>query len=270
MREASKFIKAGHGLLHYLEWGSGSKVLLAFHGYGNSASLFRPFADALGKDYCILSFDLPHHGNSSWPGTAALTLEGLKSLVDEVMKQHSVQQVSLMGYSLGGRICMSFLERFPELVGKVLLLASDGLVVNKYYYFCVRTWLGRRLFVSLTQKPGAYFGLLRVFKKVGAVDEGRHKFITQHFKTDDRRRFLRDVWLCTSELIPDAAHLKSIIQAHSVPLLIVMGKYDKVMPPVLGERFKLGLDTVRLLTLEKGHRVFDETNAAFIAEQFLQ
>ena len=96
------FIELENGSLHYQRWGSGGRVLLAFHGYGNTAALFSSFGTHLGQEFTILSFDLPHHGKSQWPPDNLVHKADLQKLVSAVRHTYGVNKVSLAGYSMGG------------------------------------------------------------------------------------------------------------------------------------------------------------------------
>ena len=265
MNNESAYITIGSQQLHYLQWGSGSKLLLAFHGYGNDAAIFSPLKSYLASQYTILSFDLPHHGNSKWDEDVLLTKKDIVDLADKLKAKYNVSKLSLMGYSMGGRLCMSIIEAMPSVIDKVVLLAADGLAINMYYYFLTRTWLGKNIFRNLLEKPAPYFKLLNQLKKRKVIPESRHKFVSYFLQSAQSRNFLLRVWVGMSDHISRPAKIKAIIKKHAIPVYIIMGAYDKVMPPAFGERFKDGLDSVQLLILEKGHRVFDSENAAQIA-----
>lgn len=269
MSQEPQFVSIGDQQLHYLEWGSGKRLLLAFHGYGNDARIFSPFCQYLEGAYTILSFDLPHHGASNWPEDTLLKKESLLSAVATLMKKYNVSKVSLLGYSLGGRVCMSIVERIPASIATVGLIASDGLVVNRLYYFCTRTRIGKKIFRAMLSHPDRYIRLLDFLKKYHLLDPSRHKFVMQHLQSAERRRFLLQVWPGTSDLIPDPSKLKRAIKQYHIQVLIFMGVHDRIMPPKLGEKFKQGLDTVHVFTFDKGHRVFDDTNAQEIAKHLL-
>lgn len=269
MSGESRYISIGSGQIHYLEWMGGDKLLLAFHGYGNRAELFAPFRDYLHKEYTILSIDLPHHGITKWDGTLLLRKRDLRMLVEALMKKYGAQKVTLMGYSMGGRVSMTIVECMPERIEKIALIATDGLAVNKLYYFCTRTAVGRRMFRDVLKRPERYHRWIKWLKKMNLVDPTRYRFVMQHLQSEDSRRLLLDIWMSMSDLIPAEAAVKRLVKRFRIPIFIFMGAYDRIMPPVLAEQFKKGLDTVQVFTLERGHRVFDDTNAHEIAKHLL-
>ncbi len=262
------FVTTGKEKLHYFKWGSGKKLLLAFHGYGDDARIFYPLKEYLEQDHLILSIDLPHHGKSQWPDeqfTKAQLAEAIKNL----MAEYGVDTVSLLGYSLGGRICLTIIEQLPDAVDKVVLLASDGLAVNSYYHFFTRTAVGKKVFRHMLEKPDGYLKTLELLRKMRLADAGRYKFAMYFLEDEDRRKFLLKVWPGMRELVPGKQQLKAIISKYKIPIAIFMGAHDKIIPVSHARKFSSGLDTVKVFVLEKGHRLFDNETAQLIAAQLL-
>jgi len=255
--------------LHYLKWGTGKRLLLAFHGYGNEADIFDVFIPYLSNEYTILSFDLPHHGKSEWTKDKIFTKSDLVAMVDNLKAQYKVDKVSLMGYSMGGRVCLTIVQYIPSVVDKVVLIATDGLRIDYFYYFLTRTYFGRKLFKNELNAPTRFFTVIEWLKRKKMIDAHKYKFVMNYMKPEDSRRFLMQVWPGMSDLMPFPVKLKRAIRQYNVPISIFMGQHDRIMPPSLAEKFKTGLDTVHLYVLDKGHRVFDNENAQQIAERLL-
>lgn len=266
---APNYISVGSGQLHYLQWGTGKKLLLAFHGYGNDASVFHPFSPYLGTEYTILSLDLPHHGRSKWIEETALLKSDLVKLVERLKTQFHVTKVSLLGYSMGGRVCLTLVELLPESIDKVVLIAADGLSRNFYYYFLTRTLIGKKLFRHMLENPERYFKIMDWLKNKNIVNAARHKFAMQYLQSAEMRKFLLQVWPGMRYMVPNPRRLKTAIHQYEIRIAIFMGAYDRIIPAGLAEEFKKGLDSVKVFTLEKGHRVFDRDNAQQIAAHLL-
>ena len=242
-------------------------MLLAFHGYGEEAGVFAPLLPYLADELTVLSFDLPHHGISTW-GNTIFSKHLLRQLVRAVMAMHKVDKVSLLGFSMGGRVCLSLVEMLPGCIDKVVLLAPDGLVRNNYYNFFAGTAAGRSLFRHVLTNPGLYSRVLEWAHKAGLVHASRYKFAMNYVSTPQQRGLLLKVWPTMSDLVPTLSRLTRAIRDHNIPVELFMGANDRIMPPALGKQFKEGLDTVQLHILDRGHRVFDHDNAADIARSF--
>ncbi|MEI8279685.1 MAG: alpha/beta hydrolase [Bacteroidota bacterium] len=260
----------GKHSLHFMRMGRGKKLLLAFHGYSNDAGLFTPIAPYLEQDYTFISIDLPFHGSSKWQQEVLLTRKDLQLLIETLKKEFKTDKVSLLGYSLGGRVCLTILELMPESIDKVLLIASDGLVFNYFYYFLTRTSLGNALFRRFASGPQRYVHLIQWLRKHKWLDASRYKFVMRYVHTDESREFLLNVWMSVSEIIPHHGKVKGYIKQYNIPVHIFMGTYDRVIPMKNAEHFAKGVhDDVQLHILEKGHDLFDPETLPQMAECLL-
>jgi pimeloyl-ACP methyl ester carboxylesterase len=257
MNEQSGYVSLDSGRLHYLRMGTGKRLLLAFHGYGNNAGLFYPFQRFLKDDFTILSFDLPHHGKSVWDEGKLLHKKDLRDLAIHLLKEYQVDQFCLAGYSLGGRVCLTLTELMPDKVERVLLIASDGLVFNPFYYFVTKTLVGKRIFTKFLTNTGRYMRIVEWLRKKGWIDASRYRFAMYYLETEADRSFLLKVWPGMSMIVPDIKKLRTAILRHHIPVFIFMGSFDRIIPVLHAERFKKDLGSVQLFILEKGHRVFD-------------
>jgi pimeloyl-ACP methyl ester carboxylesterase len=269
MSYLSGYIQLDNLQLHYLKIGAGKKLLLAFHGYGNDASLFTHFDKYLSKDYTIYSFDLPHHGKSHCDDKRVLEKKDVITLVNTLKRELCVPRVSLIGYSMGGRVCLSLVELMPDAIEKVVLIASDGLVFNRFYYFLTNTTLGSGFFKHMLEKPQSYIKLVDWLKRRKVIDTHRHGMAMHYLQSANSRSFLLKVWPCMRQLVPDNAKLRKIIKREQIPVFVFMGAHDKIIPARLAQRFKGNLDSVQLYILDKGHKVMDEETLPQISATLL-
>ncbi|MBX2906633.1 MAG: alpha/beta hydrolase [Taibaiella sp.] len=261
-------ISTGSEQLHYVRFGHGSKVLLAFHGYGQEAETFQVFEPWLAEDFTILSIDLPYHGQTEWAGKPHLTADDLAALVQNARREFGVDKVSLMGYSIGGRVALSIMKAVPEQVDKMVLMATDGLIVNGYYFMLMRTQVGRMMFRGFLGQKDSMKAVLSL-KKAGIIKDSYFRLATQVLHFENSKRQLLHAWPCLSRLIHTPAELKRVINKYQIPVTLVMGARDTVLPPRLAYRFAKGVPTVAVCVLERGHRIFDTDNAQEIAQHLL-
>ncbi len=249
--------------------GQGEKLLLCFHGYGNNADMFEPLIKHLGHAYTVISIDLPHHGKTEWQRPHEMQVKELMSIVWLFKDEFKVDKVSLMGYSMGGRMCLKVIEMMPEAVENVVLIAPDGLSFSSFYYFFTRTYFGKKLFHNFLSNPGRYFPFIDWVRHRKLVSETKYKFAMQYLQTDGSRRFLQDVWPAMCRVIPNNSKVRIMVNKHKIPVHIFMGSFDKIIPPDMGKRFRKGMDTVQLHIVNKGHRVMDEDTLPQIVQCLL-
>ena len=269
MTNKKGYITSGDEQLHYLQWGNGPRLLLAFHGYETDAWIFGDFVPHLSSEYTIIAIDLPHHGHTKWPGQKAWRTADLLATVQALMDAHNVKKVSLLGYSIGGRVCLSVLEGIPASIDKVVLMATDGLSINFYFNFFTRTFFGRKIFGHMLGQPTGYLRFIDWLKKNKLVHESRHRFVMHFLQNEQKRNILLNAWPAMRDLMPEPKAVRKLIKQYHISVSIFMGEYDKVMPPALAHQFKEGLNTVQVNVLNKGHHIFDHENAGLIAAHLL-
>ena len=109
----------------YTDSGSGP-VLLFIHGILGSQKQWGHLVDRLDDNHRLIVPDLFGHGESAKPigdyslGAHAATL---RDLLDRL----GIEQVSLVGHSLGGGIAMQMTYLFPERVDRLVLVSTGGL-----------------------------------------------------------------------------------------------------------------------------------------------
>lgn len=102
--------------------------LVVLHGFTGSAKGWESFARLL-PDVHVIAIDLVGHGQSDAPAEPAQYEMAVQlQLIDEVVKALTISSFSLLGYSMGGRIAISYAVNYPHKVKKLLLeSASPGL-----------------------------------------------------------------------------------------------------------------------------------------------
>ena len=271
MNMQSFFLSHNSSRIHYLLGGRGGKLLICFHGYGESAESFSFLEESLGKDFTILAIDLPFHGKTDWKEGLFFDPQELIALIGQMVAGGPGGEGSpgsdkrlggdgkwwLMGYSMGGRIALSLLEKIPEKVEKLILLAPDGLKVNVWYWLTTQTKPGNVLFRRTMQKPGWFFFLLRIGNALKLVNRSVYKFTLYHIDQASVRNELYRRWTTLRGFRPDIRVIQALIREKHIPVRLLYGQYDRIIRPERGEKFrKGGIETwCRLSLLPVGHQL---------------
>lgn len=93
-------------------------ILALVHGWGMNARVFDALADLLADDFEARVFDLPGHG-----GRAARADNTLQGWADDLAQQLP-DNVTLLGWSLGGQVAMRAALDHPRKITRLVLLAS--------------------------------------------------------------------------------------------------------------------------------------------------
>ena len=144
----------------YCRFGSGPRSAFCFHGFGEDAASFNFLAKYAGNQYTFYSIDLPFHGNTDWKEGLTFTDSDLSQILEEVLRQNNYERqtlnhkLTLLGFSLGGRVALSLFELIPGKFEKMVLLAPDGLKINFWYWLATQTWAGNKFFHFTMKHPG--------------------------------------------------------------------------------------------------------------------
>lgn len=248
--------------------GGGSKVLIAFHGFGNDAAIFAPIAQLLQEAYTIVAIDLPGHGLSRWTDPY-FRKKDLMAIVQGIKNDFGVEKLSLLGYSLGGRVCLNIVEQQPNWIDKLVLLAADGLEKNYWYQIATRNPIGKVIFKSMMQQPEQWLNRVDFLRKYKIIDESRFKFARINLTDEKVRHQLSYVWPVTSKLVVNIAAVKWNLNKYKIETHVFMGKHDRIFPPVQGERFVKNLKTAHLHILDSGHNLLETALLPEIQKVFL-
>ena len=94
---------------------------------GSSSTCWSLISPSLQRDFRIISFDLPGHGESGFDPAQEMDPLSLAHLIKEQMKNLGIEKAHFAGNSLGGWICLEFAAAFPKQTLSVTGLAPAGL-----------------------------------------------------------------------------------------------------------------------------------------------
>jgi pimeloyl-ACP methyl ester carboxylesterase len=123
MEATSHRIEGAHGLeLHVLEWSTEGVPMVLLHGVGNEAHLWDDFVPAVADHYRVLALDQRGHGDSDWDPEMRYDAESMADDLEAVLAATGIERLVLVGFSMGGRVAMTFAGRHPErLAGLVIV-----------------------------------------------------------------------------------------------------------------------------------------------------
>jgi pimeloyl-ACP methyl ester carboxylesterase len=247
--------------LHYAWFGSGAKILVCLHGYGESQQSFHFLENHLPPDYSAMLIDFPFHGQTKWNEGLSFTTEDLLAIIAAIRTIHAggFGRLTLLAFSMGGRLALQLLQQIPEQIEKVILLAPDGLKVNFWYWLSTQTYIGNRLFSYTMQHPQWFFFLLGVSNRLRLINQSVFKFIRFYLHDSTARQLLYDRWTCLQSIRPDLEQIKKMIRTHQVPVRLLYGQYDRIIRHERGEKFRAGIESFcTLQIIQAGHQLLQE------------
>jgi len=105
--------------------GSGPPLLL-IHGIGDSSETWLPVIPELARRHTVIAPDLLGHGESAKP-RADYAVAAYACGMRDLLSVLDVDQVTVVGHSLGGGIAMQFAYQFPDRCERLVLVGSGGI-----------------------------------------------------------------------------------------------------------------------------------------------
>lgn len=233
-QEGFKFIEVGEG-----------EPLVLLHGLMGELSNWEHTIEKFKSNYRVLVPILPIYE------LPILTL-GVKSLskyLHRFLKFKKLDQVVLVGNSLGGHVGLVFTVAHQEFVKALVLTGSSGLYENAFGGSFPR----RESYDFIKEKVEFTF-----YDPATATKE----LVDEVFQTvNDRSRVIRILALAKSAIRHNMAkELKRI----TIPVSLIWGKQDKVTPPDVAEEFHELLPNSELNWVDKcGHAPMMEQPVIF-------
>ncbi len=112
-----------NGLQLYYEVHGGGEPLVLLHGGVVGIPMLQPILPELARTRQVIAVELRGHGRSA--GTqGALSFDDMADDVAELLRQLSIEQADVMGYSLGSEVAQRIVIRHPALVRRLVLVSA--------------------------------------------------------------------------------------------------------------------------------------------------
>lgn len=109
---------------HVDKCGEGHPLLL-LHGFTGDSSTWNPYCALWGRHSELIIPDIIGHGKTEAPdGIDRYKIESAAADLKQILDQLGVKRVDLLGYSMGGRLALTFAILFPDRVRKLILAST--------------------------------------------------------------------------------------------------------------------------------------------------
>ncbi len=228
----------------YIEEGQGD-VLLLLHGLMGALSNWEAVILEFKKDYRVIVPILPIYD-------LPLLTTGVKSLAKHVhkfIKFKKLEQVVLLGNSLGGHVGLVLTTSHPEEIKAMILSGSSGLYENSFGGSFPR----RESYDFIKEKVEFTF-----YDPKTATKE----LVDEVFQTvNDRNRVIRILAMAKSAIRHNMAKDLNKI---TIPVCLIWGKNDRITPPEVAIEFHELLPNSELNWIDEcGHAAMMEQPVEF-------
>ena len=105
--------------LHFEQYGAGRPIVI-LHGLFGSARNWQSVARKLAADFHVIAVDLRNHGSS--PHVPDMSYTALSGDVSALLEKLKLDDVTLIGHSMGGKAAMTLSLAEPERIGRLVVV----------------------------------------------------------------------------------------------------------------------------------------------------
>ena len=250
-----KRVDTASGTLSFLSAGAGEPVLL-LHGLGATKGSFLPTVAALSGSFRTIAVDLPGFGDSFKPLGAPYHAPFFARAVVDLMDALGLGRADVVGNSMGGRVALEVGLRYPERVGRLVLLAPS------------LAWRRERPWAPLVRVMNPHLGLVQitprwvveaiVHRMIPAAENswiraGVDEFLRAYLTPRGRVAFYAAARQIYLEEPHGSKGFWTRLAGLAPPALFIWGKHDGLVPLAFAAHVKSTLPSARHVELDCGH-----------------
>lgn len=247
------FINSHNAQIYYKTNGEGDPTIF-LHGLSDSSQFFAPLNNNITGIKSIQP-DLRGHGESDHDADISMELltEDLRNLLNEL----HIKRANILGFSLGSLIAQNFALEFPENV-KSLVICSG---YSKCSYELSQTFKKLEELTSQGGVPAFFDEMIKLVYTKDYLLKHReiYGFKDIAAQTNFKSAVLKSLSLCRN------FDVESRLSEINVPVLIMYGSEDILVPPENSQKMHRKLTDSKLLSFPTGHNFFLQENIKKIA-----
>jgi non-heme chloroperoxidase len=228
----TKDIQNGEAVrIHYCDWGSGKPVIL-IHGWPSTSQMWEyQLAELAKAGLRVIAYDRRGFGRSSVP-FQAYGYDALAADLNEVIEQLGLNDVTLVGFSMGGGEVVRYLSRYGGgRISRIVLMSA----VTPYLAKANDNPDGvpTEVFDGITaglmnDRPGFLDTFGKVFFGVSLLSHPVSDAFLQHFRTLSTLSSAHATLECAASFA--YTDFRQDLAAVTMPCLIIHGDADKTVP----------------------------------------
>jgi pimeloyl-ACP methyl ester carboxylesterase len=234
----SQYAQVGPYRVHYFEGGKGPPLIFVHGLEGESLNWVQAMLD-LRSHFHVYAIDLLGHGQTQQPDIA-YSIEQQAEMLRQFLADQNIKSADLVGVSMGGWVVLKLAVEHPEVVNRLVVADAAGLKFEPN--FTAETFLPRT-----PEELTAFMAVLTA----------RQHHLPYPLTRDLLHHFAQQAWITRrifDSMLTYQDVLDGKLQGVNIPVLIIWGKEEKLIPMSVGEQMKQQLPQSSLLVCtDSGH-----------------
>jgi pimeloyl-ACP methyl ester carboxylesterase len=239
-------------MLHYIKIGTGAKVMVGFHGFGRDASMFQNYENVF-PGYTIYSISLFYHGSHWQDQDAGLSDEKWKAMFGDFLDKESIQNFSLLGFSLGGKMALYTFQLYGHQVDALYLIAPYGIKANIVEWLTQKFPLVYQKLEKYVYQPAFLLSLLGVLRQYKLVNPTLVNITLKQMKSLDSRTRSYHSMRLYGTLRLNLKEIKAKLEKSGIPVTFYLGRFDSILTSEVLHKYTSSFMNFSLHVLPEGH-----------------
>ncbi len=264
-----RYVRVGEAKTRYWAEGADGSSVILIHGIGGYVEHWLPSFGSLAEQHHVYALDMLGHGRTDKPPDASYEIADLARFVRDFMEALGIERAAVVGHSLGGAIATRLALTYPSAVSKLVLVASAGFgkEVCMELRLCTTPVVGEAL-TRPSRSASAQNLKMCVHDQTLVTDESIEFDFEMASLPGAQRSFLKTLRACGGLLSGQSKNMCGPnldgIGSMDVPVMVVWGRQDKVIPVEHAEVAATGIQNVRVEIFDQcGHTPMLEHPEAF-------
>lgn len=220
-------------------------VLVMIHGFTASLETWDALTDNLKTDYRIIRLDLPGHGLSSADASGDYSNARTVDLFNLLLTQLELDEVTVIGNSLGGLVAWRAALDNTETIEKLVLISPGGFSINGVTETPVDVPMMVKFYLTKVPSAGVKQASTALYGDPSKLTDARLKVIEDMMKQPGNG----DAFVARAGqfTLPSP---ENDLQKVTAQTLIIWGDKDLMVPPAHGQKFIELMPNATLKTYE--------------------
>ncbi len=255
---------------HYHRFGTGSKIWIALHGFGQDGSIFSVLESTLPADFSVFALDLPYHGATS-SAVPMFNRADVQAAIQAILDLTGQTSYCALGFSFGCRLWLGMMGEEMQRWDALLLLSPDGIHTHWLSVLDQFSLSWRTRILGLVKRPEWLLRLAERLHRLRLIDYYSLRFLTTHFSSAEQQRQLEATWLSAVDFRKASHKLLRLLGNNVAVIGLINGGKDFLIKDAILEKWGKQIPHLQKNTIpDAGHWLLRHKQTPKLFRQFCE